>query len=82
MTNGAAVQVPRVARGARNAPVIGETHGHDHITKRIGAGGMGEVYRATDTKLKRLLLAEPAGLEAAASPLSVLVNWPAVLAER
>ena len=31
---------------------------------------------------QRLLLVEPTGLEAAASPLRVLVNWPAVLAER
>ena len=32
---------------------IGTTLGHYEIIDRLGAGGMGEVYRARDTKLKR-----------------------------
>jgi len=33
--------------------VIGRSLAHYRITASIGAGGMGEVYRATDTKLGR-----------------------------
>ena len=33
--------------------LIGTQIGVYHVTARIGAGGMGEVYRATDTKLRR-----------------------------
>ena len=33
--------------------MVGQTLAHYRITERIGAGGMGEVYRATDSRLHR-----------------------------
>ena len=33
--------------------MIGETLSHYRVTQKIGAGGMGEVYRATDSILHR-----------------------------
>ena len=35
------------------ASIVGQTLSHYRVTAAIGAGGMGEVYRATDTTLGR-----------------------------
>lgn len=43
----------RALAGDRRGWMIGRTLGHYRIVSWLGAGGMGEVYRATDTRLDR-----------------------------
>ena len=62
--------------------MIGRTLGHYQVVAKVGAGGMGEVYRATDTRLKRevALKVLPASVAGDADRLARLQREAEVLA--
>ncbi len=48
--------------------MIGKAVGHYHITAKLGAGGMGEVFLAEDTRLERKAAIKFLPAEMAADP--------------
>jgi eukaryotic-like serine/threonine-protein kinase len=57
----------------------GSRLGPYEIESAVGAGGMGEVYRARDTRLDRAVAIKTLPEALSHDPVTVAVNWSAAL---
>jgi len=56
--------------------MVGKTLGHCQILNQLGAGGMGEVYRAEDTTLRREVAFKALPAQLSADPESSPASNP------
>jgi serine/threonine protein kinase len=61
------------------ALTTGTRLGPFEIISPLGAGGMGEVYRAKDTRLDRTVAIKPSRFSPRIFPLTTRPEWPGIL---
>src|SRR5260370_41230176 len=54
--------------GALGFLMVGQTILHYRVIEKIGAGGMGEIYKAEDTRLKRIVAVKALSPRLSADP--------------